>query len=323
MFDWNDVRYFLAVARGGSTLTASRALKVSQPTVARRIAMLEEALGVILFERRQAGYTLTAEGTALLPAAEAVEEGATTLGDAAAARSGKLEGVVKLTSNEMAGAQINPLMSALRDAYPGIRVDLIATEAHLDLAAGEADVAIRTTLGRPQGTGLYARKIVDIPSLIYCSRAYAETHGVPRDPDALAGHHIIAVDGYLTRLPGFPWFEGKAAGATVAARASSFTALADRLRSGLGLGLFHWGVFDRDPNMIPCFFIPSELFGQVWLVTHERSRKLPHVRAVTDLVAVALEGWGRRARAYTIPPLPADLSPSPLPVRPASACGPS
>ena len=311
MFDWNDARYFLAVARGGSTLAASRQLKVSQPTVARRIAMLEEALGLTLFERRQAGYMLTADGAALLPAAEAVEEGALAVSAVAAARSGTLEGVVKLTSNEMAGAQINPLIGSLRDAYPKIRVDLIATEARLDLAAGEADVAIRTSLGPPQGAGLYGRKIVDIPSLIYCSRAYAAEHGAPRSPDDLAGHRIIGVDGYLTRLPGFPWFEGKAVGAEVAARASSFTALAEKLRSGLGLGLFHWGVFERDPNMIPCFFIPAELYGQVWLVTHERSRRLPHVRAVVDHVAAALERWGRRARSYEIPPLPAELSPSP------------
>jgi len=151
MFDWNDVRHFLAVARSGSTLTASRKLKVSQPTVARRIAMLEEALGLTLFERRQQGYRLTQVGEALLPAAEAIEDGATALADAAAARSGKLEGVVRLTSNEMAGAQINPLMSALRDAYPGIRVDLIATEGDADLLAGEADVAIRFGLGRYPG----------------------------------------------------------------------------------------------------------------------------------------------------------------------------
>lgn len=302
MFDWNDVRFFLAVARGGSTLTASQTLKVSQPTVARRIAALEEALGLILFERRQAGYRLTEVGEALLPVAEKLEEGATALADAVSARTGALEGVVKLTSNEMAGAQINPLLAALRDAYPGIRVDLIATEARLDLAAGEADVAIRTSLAPPTGAGIYGRKIVDLPSLIYCSRSYAEKYGVPRAPDDLVGHKIIGVDGYLTRLPGFPWFEGKAAGAEVVARASSFTALAEKLRSGLGVGVFHWGVFERDPNMIPCFFIPAELYGQVWLLNHERSRKLPHVRAVTDHVALALERWGRRARAYTIPP---------------------
>lgn len=304
MFDWNDVRYFLAVARSGSTLTASQRLKVSQPTVARRIAALEAALGLTLFERRAAGYRLTGDGETLLPAAEAVEEGATALSDAAAARTGKLEGVVRLTSNEMAGTQINPLLAALRDAWPGIRVDLIATEARLDLAAGEADIAIRTGLAPPQGAGLYLRKIVDLPSLIYCSRSYAEEHGVPRGPGDLAGHRIVGVDGYLTRLPGFPWFEEQAAGATVVARASSFTALFEKLRSGLGVGVFHWGVFERDPDMIPCFFIPAELYGQVWLLTHERSRKLPHVRAVADHVGTALDRWGRRARAYTIPPLP-------------------
>jgi len=301
MFDWNDVRFFLAVARSGSTLTASRQLKVSQPTVARRIAALEEGLGVTLFERRQAGYRLTGEGEALLPAAEAVEDGALSLANAAAARSGALQGVVKLTSNEMAGAQINPLLGALRDAWPSIRVDLIATEARLDLAAGEADVAIRTTLAPPQGAGLYVRKIVDLPSLIYCHRSYAEKHGVPRAPDGLAGHKIVGVEGYLNGLPGFPWFEDHAADATVVARASSFTALAAKLRAGLGVGVFHWGVFERDPDMIPCFFIPEELYGQVWLLTHERSRKLPHVRAVADHVALALERWGRRARAYAIP----------------------
>jgi DNA-binding transcriptional LysR family regulator len=307
MFDWNDVRHFLAVARSGSTLTAARTLKVSQPTVARRIAALEEALGLALFERRQAGYRLTGDGEALLPAAEALETGALALADAAAARAGRLEGVVRLTCNEMSSVQMNRLIGALRDAFPGIRVDLIATEAHLDLAAGEADVAIRTTLAPPQGPGLYARKIVDIPSLVYCSRGYAEAHGVPRDPDRLAGHRFIGADGYLAGLPGFPWLEGKAAGATVVARAGSFSALADKIRSGIGAGLFPWGYFDRDPNMIACFFMPAELYGQVWLVTHERVRKLPHVRAVIDFIAVAVEPWARAARTYTIPP--AEASP--------------
>ncbi len=104
MFDWNDVRHFLAVARSGSTLTASHKLKVSQPTVARRVAALEDGLGLKLFERRRAGYKLAGEGGALLPAGGAGERGASALADGAAARAGTLEGVVRLTCNEMAGA---------------------------------------------------------------------------------------------------------------------------------------------------------------------------------------------------------------------------
>ena len=87
MLDWNDLRYFLAVAEGGSTLAAGRALRVSQTTVARRIAALEEALGLHLFDKRQAGYTLTAAGEALLDRAREVEASAERFAEAAASQS--------------------------------------------------------------------------------------------------------------------------------------------------------------------------------------------------------------------------------------------
>ena len=77
MFDWNDLRYFLAVARDGSTLAAARALRVSQTTLARRIAALESELGVRLFEKRQAGYSLTPAGEELVERARQVEQAAT------------------------------------------------------------------------------------------------------------------------------------------------------------------------------------------------------------------------------------------------------
>ena len=83
MFDWNDLRHFLAVARTGSTLAAGNALRVSQTTVARRITALEAALGVMLFERRQSGYALTPAGEALLAHAEAVDGAAANFADAA------------------------------------------------------------------------------------------------------------------------------------------------------------------------------------------------------------------------------------------------
>ena len=87
MFDWNDLKSFLAVAESGSTLSAAQALRVSQTTVARRIAALEEATGLELFERRQAGYALTPVGEAMLTSAMAVREAADRFEDAAGARS--------------------------------------------------------------------------------------------------------------------------------------------------------------------------------------------------------------------------------------------
>ena len=99
MFDWNDLRYFLAVAREGSTLAAGRALRVSQTTVARRIAALEQALGLPLFEKRQAGYLLTPSGQELRSRAELVEASATSFADAASAQSRDTNGTVQITTS--------------------------------------------------------------------------------------------------------------------------------------------------------------------------------------------------------------------------------
>jgi DNA-binding transcriptional LysR family regulator len=101
MLDWNDLRFFLAVARDGSTLAAARALRVSQTTVARRIAALEEAIGFPLFEKRQAGYALTPAGNDLLARARQVEESANAFAEAAAAQSRDVTGTVKITTEEV------------------------------------------------------------------------------------------------------------------------------------------------------------------------------------------------------------------------------
>src|SRR5690242_13276986 len=101
MLDWNDLRYFLAVANEGSTLSAGRSLRVSQTTVARRIAALEEEVGFPLFEKRQSGYSLTPVGEELLGRASEVERAATGFTDAAAAQSRNFTGTVKLTTEEV------------------------------------------------------------------------------------------------------------------------------------------------------------------------------------------------------------------------------
>ena len=132
--DWNDLRYFLAVAREGSTLAAGRSLRVSQTTVARRISALENALAVRLFEKRQAGYALTAEGEGLLARAEAVETAATRFADAAAAEGREVRGTVRLSTEEIFSvALLAPMLRELRELHPEITIDL---EASLDQRFG-------------------------------------------------------------------------------------------------------------------------------------------------------------------------------------------
>ena len=159
MLDWNDLRYFLAVARDGSTLAAGRALRVSQTTVARRIAALEEAVGLTLFEKRPAGYALTAAGDELLDHAEAVEAAALKFDSAAGASTRDVSGTVRLTAEEIFSVTLfAPLLRELHDLHPGIVIELDSGQALRDLGAGEADIALRSTVG-DQAAGLVGRQI--------------------------------------------------------------------------------------------------------------------------------------------------------------------
>ena len=129
--DWNDLRYFLAVARQGSTLASSRALRVSQTTVARRIAALERALGFPLFEKRQAGYALTPAGQSLLEKASAVEAAAEAVTEAAYAYARDLSGTVRITTEEIyAQTLLAPILRDLHEQHPEILIEL-ETSQHL------------------------------------------------------------------------------------------------------------------------------------------------------------------------------------------------
>src|SRR6476619_3420282 len=180
MLDWNDLRYFLAVAREGSTLAAGRALRVSQTTVARRIAALEQALGFPLFEKRQAGYALTPTGHELIARAEQAERALNAFSDDAAARSRDLSGTVKITTEEVyALTLLAPLLTELHQLHPEIMIDLDTSQIVRDLGAGEADISLRSVKTGNQAAGLVGRQLCVDEWALYCSRSYAARHGVP------------------------------------------------------------------------------------------------------------------------------------------------
>jgi DNA-binding transcriptional LysR family regulator len=165
MYDWGDLRFFLAAARAGSTLGAARELMVNQTTVARRIAALEEALGARLFDRHQDGYRLSEAGAAILAQAEHVAVEAETLERLVAQRSRQLSGVIRVTTVEsVANMMLTPWLTEFMDLYPDIRVEVIVTDLRLDLPRGEADIAIRAGY-MPKGSGIVVRKLADAPLL--------------------------------------------------------------------------------------------------------------------------------------------------------------
>lgn len=284
MLDWNDLKYFLAVARGGSTLSASRELRVSQTTVARRIAALEEALKLTLFEKRPAGYALTPAGVELLAHAEAVEAAALNFDSAAGASTRDSSGTVRLTAEEIFSVTLfAPLLRELHDLHPEIVIELDSGQALRDLGAGEADIALRSTVG-DQAAGLVGRRICVDDWTLYCSRDYAERHGIPNNLDELKTHAIIGGGGGNLWRHYEAWLKQLGLEDRVAMHHATSTGLLSGVRSGFGIAVLPCVVADAEPDLLRCL-PPRPGHGRtLWLLTHERIRRTPRVRKVIDFL---------------------------------------
>jgi DNA-binding transcriptional LysR family regulator len=284
MLDWNDLRYFLAVARDGSTLAAARTLRVSQTTVARRIAALERSLGVQLFEKRQAGYALTPAGSDLIAQANAVEAGASAFADAAAGHARELRGTVRITSVEVYSiGLLAPLLRELHDRHPEIMIELDTAQELRDLGKGEADIALRSS-SKQQQSGLVGRALCKDDWAIYCSRDYAARHGAPVSIEELRTHAIVGGGGGNLWRHYQAWLQQLGLEDQVAIHHATSTGLLSAVRSGFGIAVLPCVVADADPDLICCLPRRDDHGRMLWLLTHERIRRTPRVRAVIDFL---------------------------------------
>jgi DNA-binding transcriptional LysR family regulator len=284
MLDWNDLRYFLAVADHGSTLAAGRALRVSQTTVARRIAALEEALGLPLFEKRQAGYTLTPAGDELVDRARQVDLAASSFSEAAAAHARDASGTVRITTQEIfANTLLAPMLRELHEQHPEIVIEIDTQQELLDLGEGEADIGLRST-AQEAPAGVVGRRICIDDWTLYCSREYGDRHGVPRTRADLTGHAIIGGGGGKLWLHYEAWLRSLGLENQVAMHHASSTGLLSAVRSGFGIAVLPCVVADADPDLVRCL-PPRDDHGRVmWLLTHERIRHTKRVRLVIDFL---------------------------------------
>jgi DNA-binding transcriptional LysR family regulator len=297
MLDWNDLRYFLSVADHGSTLAAGRALRVSQTTVARRIAALEEALGMPLFEKRQAGYVLTTGGEELLGRARQVELAANGFEEASAALGRDASGTVRITTQEIfANTLLAPILRELHERHPDILIELDTAQELLELGEGEADIAIRSTAQEPPA-GTVGRRLCIDDWTLYCSREYAAAHGVPRNRDELKQHAIIGGGGGKLWVHYEAWLRKLGLEDRVAMHHSTSTGLLSGVRSGFGLGVLPCIVADAEPDLVRCLPPRTDHGREMWLLTHERVRHTPRVRVAIDFLYEKLAQHVRQLEA--------------------------
>ena len=284
MFDWNDLRFFLAVAKEGSTLAAAKALGVNQSTVQRRLADLEAQLGQRLVERLPTGYQLTELGTAILPQAQAVAAAAEgfeqTLHDLGRAHIG----IIRLTCPEPIAFRLTQsgILDRFHAKHPGLQVEFVLSDQYVDLAKGEADVALRS--GDTDDNVLVGRKIADSLWAIYASRQYIERHGAPATVADLARHPLIAFEESMSKHRIMSWFKEVAPHATYAARNTSILGLISAAKAGVGVAPLPMALGDVEADLVRVLGPVPELTRAWRILTHPDQRHTARISAFFDFV---------------------------------------
>ncbi|WP_170303121.1 LysR family transcriptional regulator [Reyranella soli] len=280
MFDWNDLRHFLALARCGSMGAAALSIGVDQSTVQRRIAALEKSIGRPLVERRSGGYGLTAQGELLLADAEQVETAVDALQRRIRALDGSGQGHVRVASLVTVGQRIirSGFIERFQNLYPGITVEMLMGQRVADLARGEADVAIRGG-GDGGSDALIGLKLVDLPWGIYASRDFVERHGKPHSVVDLDRFGIIELADELERVPAARWMQAHARGAPIAARCGNVPSAVLAVKAGAGLAALPTVHAAREDDLI-CVLGPlPELAYPMYLFVHKDLRRAARISA--------------------------------------------
>jgi DNA-binding transcriptional LysR family regulator len=284
-WQWDDIRFFLGVARAGSLSGAARVLGVGHVTVGRRVALLERQLAVKLFNRTPDGFSLTPAGQAILGQCAAMEGAALDVERIAAGRDSSAAGTVRLTTTEaLAHRVVAPAIAVLRRAHPALQLDLIVAVRTLDIARREADVAVR--FARPTASELVCRKLGEIGFSLYASRRYLARCGAPKRGRGLAGYDVIAFTGAPAAAS--PFFMGEALeGARVAVRCDNPLIQLEAAAHDAGIAELACFLGDECAELVRVWPDESPVRRSAWWVVHQDLRRSARIRVVASAIADA------------------------------------
>ncbi len=283
--DWDDVRYFLALARVGSVRAAGASLGVSHSTVARRVEALEGRLATRLFDRNRDGYMLTEAGHQMLPGAERVEREMSALERELIGKDERLSGTIRLTCcDEYVSEMMVKELTVFCGAYPDIELAIAADSRSVDLSKREADIAVRTLgVGSQPPEHLIGRKLVPVVSANYVAVDHAERLDPEREGNetrwvAFADRRFVEMkiaESSYAHVP--PW-----------GSFSSLGLLVQAARAGLGIAMLPCYVADRDPALRRLHRPDLDHVADVWLLCHPDLRDNARFQASRECVSRAL-----------------------------------
>ncbi|KSV95972.1 LysR family transcriptional regulator [Sinorhizobium sp. GL28] len=276
--NWDDVRMFLAVARTGQILAASKRLGVNHATLSRRVTALEETLKTRLLVRRPNGCELTAEGEIFLTAAERME----TEMLAAQSQIGRIDtaiaGTVRIGAPDGFGVSfLAPRLGRLTARYPELKLQLVPVPRSFSLSQREADIAI--TIERPEQGRLVSSKLTDYTLGLYASWDYLEKHGTPQTIDDLREHRRIGYVEDLIFTPSLNFSAEIMRSWDASFEISSATGQTEAVRSSAGIGILHNYIARHTPELKR--ILPETTIRRAyWTTYHESARDLVRVRTV-------------------------------------------
>lgn len=276
--DWEDIRFFAALARHGSLSAAARALRVNHATVARRVSSLERDLGKTLFERRPTGYELTRDGQEVLDAAGAMEQAAARLGRGGGAGPASISGLVRVAATpSLAEAFLVSSLTPLLAGYPDLDIEVVADRRSVSLARHEADVALR--LSRPKDGDLMARRVATFGFGIFGTREWRERLKEGAPP------LFCGFDEASAHLPEAIWLRRRYPEARLVMRSNSQTSQAAAARAGQGIAVLPGFIAAGDHVLVPIPLGEEPPPRDLWLLTRRDVATVPPIRAVADFLA--------------------------------------
>lgn len=280
MFDWENMRHFLAVAQAGTLSGAARAMGVDHATVSRRLTALEAELQVALVERLPRACRLTPMGMKVHEQAAAMEAAAFAVERWAQASQAPLAGKVSLSAPPVLVAHLlAPNLAAFREQYPDIQLSLSAQPQQVSLSRREADVALR--LVRPKESDSVVRKLGELGFALYASAAYAAKHR-PED------WSFIAYDAQFADMPQQQWLLQVAGGRAIGCELSNISGHLAAALAGAGVAGLPCFLGDHAPGLVRLEHEGPAFCRDLWLVVHQDLRRAAPVRAVMEFVAKAV-----------------------------------
>lgn len=286
-FDWNHARAFLVTAEEGSLSAAARALGLTQPTLSRQVAALEETLGVTLFERVSKSLVLTEAGIELAEHVRAMGDAASRISLAASGQSQQIEGLVTISATDLMAANVLPdILRNLRRKAPAIELKVLCTNSLSDLRRREADIAVRHV--EPDHPDLYARKLREAPARIYAARSYLEKIGrKPTRKDA-ADLDFVGYDNNEELVKYLRVFGLDVSEANINLGSTSGIVAWQYVCEGFGLSIMADEIAARYPEIVPAFEDVEPITFPIWLVTHRELHTSRRIRMVFDHLAEGL-----------------------------------